>query len=492
MRGSKRWSLRARLLAGVLALVCAGFVVADMASVALLRMYMIEQIDEQLDVAMNDLTKRDPAQFTTAEVEQFSKDQTEGKTFFDAYILEFRDNDGRVQKRFPGDADGGEQRRGAPALPSLDLASVRRLADKPFFVPNEVSYHRHPGYQVLVGERVDGQGSVVIAYDLTGVAKTMARLGAIEIAVTLAVLGLATALGVWVIRMGLRPLTEVEQTAEEIIAGGDLSRRVPEQVGPRTEMGRLSRTLNTMLAQIEGSFAERTESEARLRRFVADASHELRTPLAGIRGLAELHRQGVVTDPAEVSALLARIETEATRMGLLVEDLLMLARLDEQRPLRSEPVDLVPIAADAIESAQLRELDRPLRLELLDGDPPVVLGDEDRLRQVVTNLLGNALTHTPAGTPVTVRVGVEGDRAVLQVIDSGPGLSPAHAERVFERFYRADPARARDHQRSPAAGSGLGLSIVAALIAAHGGEVCHRPTPGGGATFRITLPLCPA
>ncbi|MEU7820112.1 HAMP domain-containing sensor histidine kinase [Catellatospora sp. NPDC049133] len=483
MRGPKRWSLRARLLAGVLALVCAGFVVADMASVSLLRMYMIQQIDDQLDLAMHDLTARDRSEFTQDEVDKFTKDKADGRSFFDAYVLELRDNDGGVQAQY------GRDQRGGPALPRLDIESVRRLAGKPFFVPNEVSYHRHPGYQVLVGERLDGTGSVVIAYDLTGVAKTMARLGAIEIAVTLAVLGLATALGVWVIRMGLRPLTEVEQTAEEIIAGGDLSRRVPEQVAPRTEMGRLSRTLNTMLAQIEGSFAERTESEARLRRFVADASHELRTPLAGIRGLAELHRQGVVTDPAEVSALLARIETEATRMGLLVEDLLMLARLDEQRPLRSEPVDLVPIAADAIESAQLRELDRPLRLELLDGEPPVVLGDEDRLRQVVTNLLGNALTHTPAGTPVTVRVGVEDNRAVLQVIDRGPGLSPAHAERVFERFYRADPARARDHERSPAAGSGLGLSIVAALIAAHGGEVCHRPTPGGGATFRITLPL---
>ncbi|MFC7763793.1 sensor histidine kinase [Catellatospora bangladeshensis] len=137
----------------------------------------------------------------------------------------------------------------------------------------------------------------------------------------------------------------------------------------------------------------------------------------------------------------------------------------------------MPLAADAIEAAQLRDLERPLRLELLDGEPPVVCGDEDRLRQVVTNLVGNALTHTPAGTPVTVRVGVEGDRALLEVVDRGPGLAPEHAERVFERFYRADPARARDHERSPAAGSGLGLSIVAALVTAHGGEVCHRATP---------------
>ncbi|BCJ72543.1 two-component sensor histidine kinase [Catellatospora sp. IY07-71] len=485
VRGPKRWSLQARLLAGVLALVCAGFVVADMASVALLRMYLVERIDEQLHLTMQQLVKLEPADVTDAEAELLSQSRRKGKTYFDAYVLEFLDENGRQQVRYAG----GDEQRGGPALPALDIASVRQRAGTPFFVPNAESYHRHPGYQVLVGERESGKGSVVIAYDLTGVAKTMGRLGAIEIAVTLAVLGLATALGVWVIRMSLRPLTEVEQTAEKIIAGGDLSRRVPEQAGTRTEMGRLSRTLNTMLTQIEGSFAERTESEARLRRFVADASHELRTPLAGIRGLAELHRQGVVTDPAEVSALLARIETEATRMGLLVEDLLLLARLDEQRPLRSEPVDLVPLAADAIEAAQLRDLERPLRLELLDGEPPVVRGDEDRLRQVVTNLVGNALTHTPAGTPVTVRVGVEGDRALLEVVDRGPGLAPEHAERVFERFYRADPARARDHERSPAAGSGLGLSIVAALVTAHGGDVCHRATPGGGATFRITLPL---
>ncbi|MBV1848931.1 sensor histidine kinase [Catellatospora tritici] len=481
LKRPKRWSLRARLLAGVLALVAAGFVVADITSVALLRMYLIERVNEQLYLTGQAMSQTEPGEVSDEEFSRLSN--SKGKALFDAYVLSFRDNDGGEVKGLKGPGQ-----RGAPELPVLDRAGVALHADKPFFAHNAAERH-HPGYQVLVTARADGNGSVVIAYDLTGVARTMGRLGGIEIVVTLVVLGLATVLGVYVIRMGLRPLTEVEQTAEEIIAGGDLSRRVPLQAAPRTEIGRLSRTLNTMLAQIESSFGERTESEARLRRFVGDASHELRTPLAGIRGLAELHRHGVVTDPAEVSALLARIETEATRMGLLVEDLLLLARLDEQRPLRSEPVDLVPIAADAIESAQLREPTRPVRLELLDGEAPVVLGDEDRLRQVLTNLLGNALIHTPPGTPVTVRVGTEDDRAVLDVVDQGPGLAPEHAERVFERFYRVDPARARDHDRSPAAGSGLGLSIVTSLVTGHGGTIAYAPTPGGGATFAVRLPL---
>ncbi|HEX6683049.1 MAG TPA: HAMP domain-containing sensor histidine kinase, partial [Candidatus Limnocylindrales bacterium] len=206
------------------------------------------------------------------------------------------------------------------------------------------------------------------------------------------------------------------------------------------------------------------------------------TPLTGIRGLAELHRQGAVTDPQEVSALIERIESEATRMGLLVEDLLLLARLDEERPLRSEQVDLVPIAADTIDG-------KPVSLEILGEADPVVVGDEDRLRQVVTNLVNNALTHTPDGTPVLVRVGVCDGHALLEVVDEGPGIEAGHGNRVFERFYRVDPARARDHSRSPASGSGLGLSIVKALVHAHGGTVGHTATPGGGATFWVRLPL---
>jgi two-component system OmpR family sensor kinase len=225
-----------------------------------------------------------------------------------------------------------------------------------------------------------------------------------------------------------------------------------------------------------------------MRQFVADASHELRTPLTSIRGFAELHRQGAVTDPDEVSRLLARIEGEAKRMGLLVDDLLLLARLDQQRPLERAPVALDHIAAAAVEAARAAAPERPIELEVAgDGDPLVVDGDEPRLHQVVGNLLDNALAYSPAGTPVTVRVGRtrrdDADLATAEVIDHGPGLTPEQAERVFERFYRVDAARSR-----ALGGTGLGLSIVAAIVAAHGGTVEVDSAPGAGATFRVLLP----
>jgi two-component system OmpR family sensor kinase len=232
-----------------------------------------------------------------------------------------------------------------------------------------------------------------------------------------------------------------------------------------------------------------------MRRFVADASHELRTPLTTIRGFAELYRQGAARDPAELDRLMRRIEDQAARMGLLVEDLLLLARLDTQRPLDRQPVDLLALAADAVNDARAVAPDRRIELVLGgdDGDPstpPVVLGDDRRLRQVLANLVNNALTHTPAGRPIEVRVGastLDGrPGAAVEVVDHGPGLAPEQAERVFERFYRADPAR------SPAdGGSGLGLSIVAALVAVHGGTVQVDSVPGRGARFRVVLPLAP-
>jgi two-component system OmpR family sensor kinase len=232
---------------------------------------------------------------------------------------------------------------------------------------------------------------------------------------------------------------------------------------------------------------------------VADASHELRTPLTSIRGFAELHRQGAVTDPAEVSRLLGRIEAEATRMGLLVEDLLLLARLDQQRPLQHRPVDLVVVAADAVEAARLRAPLRPLRLEVPPAPPAggagpageasgvVVPADEARVRQVVTNLVDNALQHTPPTAAVTVRVSTQPGLGVIEVRDEGPGLAPAQADRVFERFYRTDTARTRAQ-----GGTGLGLSIVRAIAAAHGGRVEVESTPGKGATFRALFPMAAA
>ncbi len=460
MKAPRRWSLRARLLAGVLTLVAVGFVCAGFASVQLLREYLVDRIDEQLIIAEKEL--RDvPLQQV--------KDAQRDTALLDRFVLEWRDPAGELEFRASGADEGG-----VPKLPALDAATVKERAGKPFHARNANDYH-DPGFRVLISERPQGQGAFVVAYDFTETARTVGQFVVIELAVMMTVLSLSALLGVAMVRMGLRPLTDVEETAEEIIAGGDLSRRVPELAAPGTEMGRLSSTLNKMLAEIEGSVA-------RLRRFVGDASHELRTPVAGIRGLAELYRQGAVSDPAEVAALVGRIETEAIRMGLLVEDLLLLARLDEERPLRCERVDLVPVVADAIEG-------HPVDLELVGEQEPIVIGDEDRLRQVVTNLVTNALIHTATGTPVTVRVGVADGKALLEVADRGVGIPPEHAERIFERFYRVDPARTRDHERSPATGAGLGLSIVAGIVIAHRGTVCVVQTTGGGATFRVELPL---
>jgi two-component system OmpR family sensor kinase len=264
--------------------------------------------------------------------------------------------------------------------------------------------------------------------------------------------------------------------------------RVPES-DPRTEVGSLSRSFNAMLAQIETAFALREASEAearaseeRMRRFVGDASHELRTPLTSIRGFAELYRSGALPRKADVARAMARVESEATRMGLLVEDLLRLARLDQQRPLEHALVDLAGLVRGAVDSARARDPQRPVTLEV-SGRPGVV-GDEPRLAQVVGNLLSNALTHTPAGTPVEVRVTSSGSDAVVEVRDHGPGIPAEDRPRVFERFYRADASRTR-----ASGGSGLGLAIVSALVQAHGGSVQLDDAPLGGARFRVRLPL---
>ncbi|SEM00163.1 sensor histidine kinase [Rhodococcus maanshanensis] len=329
-------------------------------------------------------------------------------------------------------------------------------------------------------------GTVTVAVSLSDVDAIVDRLVILQLGIGAAVLIALGVAGYVVVRRSLRPLVEVEHTAAAI-AAGDLHSRVPEY-GGRTEVGRLSAALNGMLAQIQTAFAatEASEesarrSEQKMRRFVADASHELRTPLTTIRGFAELYRQGAMTD---TGLLMSRIEGEAARMGLLVEDLLMLARLDAQRPLERAPVDLLTVASDAVHDARAVAPQREIGLEVLGGPGQAeVLGDEARLRQVLGNLVGNALSHTPADAAVTVRVGTEGPDAVLEVADTGPGLDAEAKERVFERFYRADTSRTRE-----SGGSGLGLSIVSALVAAHGGTVTVESPEGGGAVFRVLLP----
>ena len=305
------------------------------------------------------------------------------------------------------------------------------------------------------------------------------RLVLVEVVTGAVVALLATGLAWWFAGLGLRPLRRIEDTAAAI-AAGDLSRRVDPGT-KATEIVELGSSLNTMLGRIETAFDAKDASEARLRRFVADASHELRTPLTSIRGYAELFRRGAADDPATLRRSMERIEGEAIRMGGLVDDLLLLARLDEGRPLERSPVDLTALAADAVHDAAAADPGRPVAL---DAPQPVeVDGDRGRLTQVLVNLLANARTHTPPGTPVDVAVRTENGLAEVAVVDHGPGIPDDHKRLVFDRFHRTDPSRTRDR-----GGAGLGLAIVDAVVRAHGGSVDVGDTPGGGATFTVRLP----
>jgi two-component system OmpR family sensor kinase len=314
--------------------------------------------------------------------------------------------------------------------------------------------------------------TLVLATSLHDVDETLHRLLVIELLVTAVVLAAIMLLGLWIVRLGLRPLDAIARTADGI-AAGDLSRRV-ERAESRTEVGRLGIALNTMLDRIE-------ESDQRLRRFVADASHELRTPIAAVRGYAALFGRGAATRPDDLERLINGIGMASERMSALVEDLLLLARLDEHRPLESKPVRLDELAAEAVEMAQAVDPSRPIELTTV---ALTILGDDTRLRQVVDNLLGNTRSHTPAGTPVRVSVRREQGSAILEVTDDGPGMSAEEASHAFERFYRADSSRVRN-----SGGVGLGLSIVSAVTEAHGGSVAVQSEPGRGTTFRVRLPL---
>ncbi|HYT39436.1 MAG TPA: HAMP domain-containing sensor histidine kinase [Acidimicrobiia bacterium] len=342
-------------------------------------------------------------------------------------------------------------------------------------------------YRVLATSGDDGT-TLFVAFPTTELDQTLHRLVGIELVAAAAVLLFLALLTLAVVRLGLAPLERIAVTAGDI-AGGDLSRRV-EPAEPDTEIGRLGLALNAMLSQIETAFAERAASEDRLRRFVADASHELRTPLTAIRGYAELFRRGAAERPEDLARAMRRIEDEAVRMGLLVDDLLLLARLDQGRPLERAPVDLVTVAGDALADLSAIDPGRPVTYE--HPETLVVSGDEARLRQVAGNLLANARVHTPEGTAVHVRVRAYDGQAILEVADEGPGLPAGEEGLVFERFYRADAARARTGPGPSGAtgGTGLGLSIVAAIVAAHGGSVhAGAPPSGRGAYFLVALPI---
>ena len=470
VRAWRRTPLWLRLISATLCLVALGLTLTGAFGVRLLRGYLVDRVDEQLAGAVRQLDSQTVPQPGGAYV----------PSQFDLTIL---------------DADGDERgswssalTRSRPDVPELTVDEATERAGNPFTVDAAEGDGR---WRVLALPLADGSGSAVIATSLDEVDATVKRLVNIDLIVGLMVLAGLALVGVSMVRTALRPLGEIEVTAAAI-GRGDLGRRVPDH-HPGTEMGRLSRALNAMLEQVERAFRAQArsetrarQSEQRMRRFIADASHELRTPLTSIRGFAELHRQGAVTDPEAVSDLLRRIEGEAERMGLLVDDLLLLARLDQQRPMEKAPVDVGEVTREAVEAARAAAPDRRVELEA-PATPLTVDGDAARLRQVITNLLGNALAYSPDGSPVSVRAArIELDgrpQVAVEVVDRGQGLTPEQSARVFERFYRTDAARSR-----ALGGTGLGLSIVAAITAAHGGTVEVDSAPGAGSTFRVLLP----
>jgi two-component system OmpR family sensor kinase len=461
-------SIRARLVLGMVVLVSLGLAVANVTGILLLRSYLVDRVDDQVASISSGPGSDDTPPPQAPTPDQLCANPRDPSGLRSDFVLLVLDADDNVACSLGPDlGDAGPDLDSVPTT-STDLLTVPSLD------------HEDRWRLRVVSDETSGQ-RLVLAVSLADADATVARLTQIAALISALVLALTGAAAWLIAGLGLRPLSRIEDTAERI-AAGDLSQRVPS-FRERTEVGRLAAALNGMLGQIERAFSDRTESEATLRRFVSDASHELRTPLATIRGHAELWRNGFMREGRDLDTLVGRIESESTRMGGLVDDMLLLARLDQARPLERRPVDLLSLATDAIIDAEARQPERDITMKHLPADqPPVVMGDEARLRQVVANLLSNALDHTPVSSPVQLTVETRHDAVELSVTDAGPGMPSEVVPRVFDRFYRADPGRTR----SPG-GTGLGLAIVKSLVHAHGGSVTCRSTLAG-TTFRISLP----
>ena len=468
------WSLRNRLILASVVMASLAIVASDFAANAALRTYLISQVDKGLvNISNASLTRLKSSGITPPESApedspfKILPPLSGVPTSISVTIL---DRDGNLIGRIGGELAGENF-----AITGLKLAEVEKYNYLPFTIDGEGDT---PDVRALAQLLPTGLGSVIVANSLAEVDQTLNRLRFLFLILGLLALLIIAIASRWIVAIGLRPLEVVEDTAEAI-AGGDLSARLPA-AKPDTEVGRLTTSLNTMLARIEESFAVRVESENKLRRFVADASHELRTPLTAIRGFAELHRQGAVVGEEKVNELINRIEKESIRMSTLVEDLLLLARLDQSRQLEMEPVDLNTVINEAVISAKVAGPDHVIEVNLAT-DETFVLGDSQRIYQVISNLLANARTHTPAGTKIIVTVNQLINETNVKVADNGPGLSLADQKRIFERFYRADPSRVRNAGE----GSGLGLSIVDAVMKAHGGYVSVDSKIGEGCTFTL-------
>ena len=482
-------SLRIRLLAGMFFLVSLALVVAAVAIYAEQRSFLFNRLDQRAIAAATPISYQLGVDARTLKRPAGKEGhEHEGASSFGRGLTGFLpsgtygslvDPEGRIV-RGPVTVRFGGARLSPPAFSST--FPVSRLGPNPTLFT--VNSKRGSGlrYRVAVLPLDSGTGSVIVAIPLTEVDETLDQLLLVEGLVVGILLLTLTGIGWVVIRIGLRPLEQMERVAGEI-ADGDLSRRVTPATS-RTEIGRLGLTLNKMLARIEEAFADRARSEERRKRFLSDASHELRTPLASLRGYAELFRMGPAQNPVALKRAMARIESEAARMGALVENLLTLARLDEVPEAQHVPLNLSELAAQAVADARATAPEREITFE--DGEPLTAIGNPDGLRQVLANLMINALTHTPEGTPVSVQLRRAGNRAILEVRDHGPGLPADAGERVFDRFWRNDGGRSRGR-----GGAGLGLAIVREIVLAHRGTVAAANAPDGGAVFTVSLPLAP-
>jgi two-component system OmpR family sensor kinase len=467
-----RLTLRARLLLALGLLLAIALLVSGGLVIGLTRAELITQVD-------NDLLTATPADLATVPGAEGSPADPTGRRFA---LLVYEPN-GALVETLPAGLPGSPDP--LPALPNGGIRSLptdaRTIVEMPS-VDGSLSYR----VRTLRGQLRLQPVVAVLAAPMSGIEASIRVLTRTLVLVGALVLAAMVIVGWFLIRHDLRPLETVTATAERI-SEGDLSQRVgmPDD---GSEVGRLGHAFDTMLDQIETAFdsqhqalVAKERSEGQLRQFVADASHELRTPLTAVRGYSELYRAGGLDEPEALEQAMTRIGSESRRMAALVEDLLLLARLDQGRPLRDDSVALSEIVNDALLDLRAVEPERPVEASI---EPDVVVeGDEDRLRQVIGNLLTNVRVHTPADAPVEISLASRDGFSTLKVSDHGPGVDPAHVERIFDRFYRADTARSRDR-----GGSGLGLSIAASVASAHGGEITYSSTPGGGATFTLTLP----
>jgi two-component system, OmpR family, sensor kinase len=471
-------SLRTRLLLALLSVVAAGMLVAGVATYVSLRSFLLERVDLQLRDARVPVTMALTSSAQSGGL-PFGPAAGGGANLPPGTFGQLRGSGGTTVINSIS-FSYGTQDQPTPVLP-VPLPPISADDGHPTtFSAGSTSGGTSAGFRVLE-ERVPQLSDVlIVAIPLNETRQTLGRLLVVEVVVSLGVLAILAAAAWWLVKRDLRPLETMAVTADAI-AAGDLSRRV-EPAEPRTEVGRLGLSLNTMLTRIEEAFAERAATEDKLRRFLADASHELRTPLTSIRGYAEVFERGAKDDPEDLELAMRRIEEESKRMGVMVEELLVLARLGEGREPEQAPVNLARVVGDAVSDARAAAPERAIALDAVEDLK--VIGDDAQLRQVVANLLGNALRHTPDDAAIRVRLAPDGGSAALEVADDGPGLAPDVAAKVFEPFYRADASRTRQ-----TGGAGLGLAIVQAIVEAHGGRVTLRTSPGAGATFTVHLPL---